>query len=61
MRSIEKEEQDMKIKMLYKVQKYIRGWGWSTISITPLKEQAEEAVEILRARGIRARVEEEQA
>ena len=49
----------MRIKSLYKVQKYIKGWGWSTISITPLKEQADGAVKIMQKNGIKARIKEE--
>lgn len=49
------------LEKIYKVQKYIRGWGWSTIGITPLRRQAEEAVEHLHNEGKRARVIEEEA
>lgn len=49
------------LEYIFKVQKYVDGWGWMTIGITPLKRQAEEAVEILHKKGIRARVKEEAA
>lgn len=45
---------------VYKIQKYIRGWGWSTVGEVPIKEQAEDAVRILRGQGYRARVIEEE-
>lgn len=39
----------------YKVQKWIKGWGWGIIGITPIKEQAEQAVEAGRKLGYRMR------
>ena len=47
---------------VFKVQKWIPGWGWATIGITPNEVQAQVAIENLHAEGKRARVvaEEEQ-
>lgn len=49
------------LEKIYKVQKWIEGWGWSTVGITPNRYQAEEAAEILHNQGKRARVKEETA
>lgn len=43
----------------YKIQKWIRGWGWTTIGEVPNKEQAEQAIEIGRQQGYRMRIVEE--
>ena len=45
---------------IYKVQKYIQGWGWSTVGETPLQEQANKAAQTIRTMGKRARVVEEE-
>lgn len=47
--------------MIFKVQKYIRGWGWATVGITPIRQQADEAVEILHNQNKTARVVVEEA
>lgn len=49
------------LEKIFKVQKWITGWGWATIGITPYRRQAEEAVEILHKECKRARVVEEEA
>lgn len=49
------------IERVFKVQKHIAGWGWATVGITPVRRQAEEAVEILHKQGKRARLVEEEA
>lgn len=49
------------LERIFKVQKWITGFGWSTVGITPIRYQAEEAVEILHKQGKRARVIEEEA
>ena len=41
---------------VFKVQKWIPGWGWATIGITPNEVQAQVAIENLHAEGKRARV-----
>jgi hypothetical protein len=35
----------------YKVNKWVRGWGWIIIGITPIKEQAEQACKAGRKLG----------
>ena len=49
------------LEKIFKVQKWITGYGWGTVGITPHRRQAEEAVEILHKQCKRARVVEEEA